>query len=49
MKGETILTKKEYTKMLCQLPDALTAADVADVLRVNIKTVYKLIQSGELN
>ena len=42
------MTKKEYTKMLCQLPDALTAADVADVLRVNIKTVYKLIQSGKL-
>ena len=48
MKGETILTKKEYTKMLCQLPDALTANDVADVLRVNIKTVYKLINEGKI-
>lgn len=43
------MTKKEYAKKFQDLPDALTAAEVAGALRVNIKTVYdKLLRTGVL-
>lgn len=42
------MTKKEYEKSLCKYPAALTAAEVAEILRVSIKTVYKLIKEKTL-
>ena len=38
------MTKKEREKELRCYPAALTAAEVAEILRVSIKTVYKLIK-----
>lgn len=37
------MTKKEYNKSLCKYPEALTAKEVAEILRVSIKTVYKML------
>ena len=42
------MTKKEYIKKFRDLPDALSAVEVADTLRVNVKTVYKLICTGAI-
>ena len=42
------MTKKEYTKRFQDLPDALSAVEVAETLRVNVKTVYTLIRSGAI-
>ena len=38
------MTKKEREKELRCYPAALTAAEVPEILRVSIKTVYKLIK-----
>lgn len=42
------MTKKEREKELYCYPAALTAAEVAEILRVSIKTVYKLIKEKTL-
>ncbi len=42
------MTKVEYTKSLSDYPAALTAAETAEILRVSIKTVYKLIKDKNL-
>ena len=42
------MTKREYQKALSSYPEALTAAEVAEILRVCTKTVYKLIKLGEI-
>lgn len=42
------MTKKEYIKQFRDLPDALSAEELAAVLRVNVKTVYKLIRAGAI-
>ena len=42
------MTKKEREKELRCYPAALTAAEVAEILRVSIKTVYKLIKEKSL-
>lgn len=42
------MTKKEYERSLCKYPAALTAVEVSDILRVSIKTVYKLIKEKAL-
>ena len=42
------MTKKEYAKQFHDLPDALSAKEVSEALRINIKTAYKLIKSGTL-
>ena len=38
----------EIRQRLSQYPDALTAEETAELLRVNVKTVYKLIRNNEL-
>ena len=42
------MTKKEYAKQFWELPDALSAEELAAALRVNVKTAYKLIRSGAI-
>ena len=42
------MTKKEHEKELRCFPAALTAAEVAEILRVSTKTVYKLIKEKAL-
>lgn len=42
------MTKKEYEKSLCKYPVALTSKEVAEILRVSVKTVYKLIKEKTL-
>lgn len=42
------MTKKEYERSLCKYPAALTATEVSEILRVSIKTVYKLIKEKTL-
>ena len=42
------MTKKEYAKQFRELPDALSAEELAAALRVNVKTAYKLIRSGAI-
>lgn len=42
------MTKKEHEKELRCYPAALTAAEVAEILRVSTKTVYKLIKDKSL-
>ena len=42
------MTKMEYKKALSSYPEALTASEVAEILRVCTKTVYKLIRQGEI-
>lgn len=36
------MTKKEHEKELRSYPAALTATEVAEILRVSTKTVYKI-------
>ena len=38
------MTKKEHEKELRCYPAALTVTEVAEILRVSTKTVYKLIK-----
>lgn len=40
------MTKRQVQKQLCMYPDALTVKEVAEILRVSTKTVYKLIKDG---
>ena len=42
------MKKKEHEKELRCYPAALTAAEVAEILRVSTKTVYKLIKEKSL-
>ena len=42
------MTKKEYAKRFRELPDALSAVETAEALRVNVKTVYKLIRADAI-
>lgn len=42
------MTKKEREKELRCYPAALTATEVAEILRVSTKTVYKLIKEKSL-
>lgn len=42
------MTKMEYKKALSSYPEVLTASEVAEILRVCTKTVYKLIRQGEI-
>lgn len=42
------MTKKEHEKELRCYPAALNAAEVAEILRVSTKTVYKLIKEKSL-
>lgn len=42
------MTKMEYKKALSSYPEALTASEVAEILRVCTKTVYNLIRQGEI-
>ena len=42
------MTKKEYAKQFRDLPDALSAVEVAEALRVSVKTVYKLIRADTI-
>ena len=42
------MTKKEHERELRCYPAALTAAEVAEILRVSMKTVYKLIKEKSL-
>lgn len=42
------MTKKEYAKSLHSYSEALTVKEAADILRVCTKTIYKIINSGEL-
>ena len=42
------MTKKEREKELRCYPAALTAAEVAEILRISTKTVYKLIKEKTL-
>lgn len=42
------MTKKEREKELRCYPAALTAAEVGEILRVSVKTVYKLIKEKTL-
>lgn len=42
------MTKKEYAKQFCNLSDALSAKEVSEALRINIKIAYKRIKSGTL-
>lgn len=42
------MTKKEYKKALSSYPEALTTSEVAEILRLCTKTVYKLIRLGEI-
>lgn len=43
------MTKKEYAKSLHSYPEALTVKEAAEILRVCTKTIYKIIDSGELS
>ena len=42
------MTKKEYAKSLRSYPEALTVKEAAEILRVCTKTIYKIINSGDL-
>ena len=42
------MTKKEYEKAFRDLPDALTPQEAAGILRVSVKTVYKLLRTNAL-
>ncbi|MDE6579200.1 MAG: helix-turn-helix domain-containing protein [Ruminiclostridium sp.] len=42
------MTKKEYAKSFHSYPEALTVKETAEILRVCTKTIYKIINSGEL-
>ena len=43
-----VSNSKELRQELSQYPDALTAEETAQLLRINVKTVYKLIREGSL-
>ena len=45
---EAALTKREITKSLKEYPAALTVKELAEILRVSTKTVYKLLKEGAL-
>ena len=40
------MTKREITKSLKEYPAALTVKELAEILRVSTKTVYKLLKEG---
>ncbi len=42
------MTKKQISKELKDYPTALTVEDVAQILRVSTKTVYKIIRNKEI-
>lgn len=42
------MTRREYAKQFRDLPDVLSATEVAQTLRVNIKTVYEQLHSGAI-
>ncbi len=42
------MTKRQVQKELRAYPDALTVKEVAEILRVSTKTVYKLIKENEI-
>jgi len=42
------MTKREKAKELKNYPDALTVSEVAEILRVSTKTVYKLINQEKI-
>lgn len=42
------MNKKEYAHSLCGYQTAMTVKEVAEVLRVSTKTVYKIINDGLL-
>lgn len=42
------MTKREITKSLKEYPAALTVKELAEILRVSTKTVYKLLKEGAL-
>ncbi len=42
------MTKRRVQKELRTYPDALTVKEVAEILRVSTKTVYKLIKENEI-
>lgn len=42
------MTKKEISKELKDYPAALSVEEVAQILRVSTKTVYKIIRNQEL-
>ena len=42
------MTKREYSRQLKDYPAALTVAEVAEILRVSTKTVYKMIKENKL-
>ena len=42
------MNKKEYARSLCGYQTAMTVKEVAQVLRVSTKTVYKIINDGLL-
>lgn len=42
------MTKRQLQKDLRIYPDALTVKEVAEILRVSTKTVYKLIKENEI-
>lgn len=47
-KGGHWMTRREYEKQFRDLPDALSATEVAQTLRVNVKTVYDQLHSGAI-
>ncbi len=42
------MNKRQYTMLLGSYPSAMKAAEVAEVLRVSTKTVYKLIREQRI-
>lgn len=42
------MTKRERQKKLKNYPDALTAKEVAEILRISVKTAYKLINENAI-
>lgn len=43
------MNKKEYSKLLNDYPSALNVKEVAAILRVSTKTVYKLLGEGVIH
>lgn len=42
------MTKQSYIKNIKHYPDALSVAEVSEILRVCTKTVYKMINLGTI-
>ena len=42
------MNKKEYAKSLCNYPTALNVKEVAEILRICMKTAYKLVNNGTI-